>query len=43
MKINIEVDLTPDEARRMLGLPDLAPMFGTTDGKTPPGKPHIPP
>jgi len=26
MKINIEVDLTPDEARRMLGLPDLAPM-----------------
>jgi hypothetical protein len=26
MKINIEVDLTPDEARRMLGLPDIAPM-----------------
>lgn len=26
MKINIEVDCTPDEARRFLGLPDVAPM-----------------
>ena len=26
MKVNIEVDCTPDEARRFLGLPDVAPM-----------------
>lgn len=26
MKINIEVDLTPEEARKVMGLPDLAPM-----------------
>ena len=26
MKINVEVDCTPDEARRFLGLPDVAPM-----------------
>lgn len=26
MKINIEVDLSADEARRVIGLPDLAPM-----------------
>ena len=26
MKINIEVDCTPEEARRFLGLPDVAPM-----------------
>ena len=26
MKINIEVDCTPDEARRFLGLPDIADM-----------------
>lgn len=26
MKVNIEMDLTPDEARRFLGLPDIAPM-----------------
>ena len=26
MKLNIEVDCTPDEARRFLGLPDIAPM-----------------
>ena len=26
MKINIEVDCTPDEARRFFGLPDIAPM-----------------
>ncbi len=26
MKITIDVDCTPDEARRFLGLPDLAPM-----------------
>jgi hypothetical protein len=29
MKINIEVDCTPDEARRFLGLPDVAPMQQT--------------
>lgn len=26
MKINIEVDCTPEEARRLFGLPDLAPL-----------------
>ena len=26
MKINVEVDCTPDEARRFFGLPDVAPM-----------------
>lgn len=26
MKINVEIDCTPEEARRFLGLPDLAPM-----------------
>ena len=26
MKISIEVDCTPEEARRFLGLPDVAPM-----------------
>ncbi len=26
MKINIDVDLTPEEARTMLGLPDMKPM-----------------
>ena len=26
MKITIDVDCTPDEARRFLGLPDVAPM-----------------
>jgi hypothetical protein len=26
MKFEIEVDCTPDEARRFLGLPDVAPM-----------------
>jgi len=26
MKINIEVEMTPEEARRTIGLPDLAPM-----------------
>jgi hypothetical protein len=26
MKLNIEIDCTPDEARRFLGLPDVAPM-----------------
>ena len=29
MKVNIEVDCTPDEARRFLGLPDVAPMQHT--------------
>ena len=24
MKVNIEVDMTPDEARRMMGLPDVS-------------------
>lgn len=26
MKINVEVDCTPEEARRFLGLPDFAPV-----------------
>jgi hypothetical protein len=26
MKVRVEVDLTPDEARRMMGLPDLTAM-----------------
>lgn len=26
MKINVDIDCTPDEARRFLGLPDVAPM-----------------
>lgn len=26
MKINIDMDITPEEARRFLGLPDLEPM-----------------
>jgi len=26
MKINVEVDCTPEEARRVMGLPDFAPV-----------------
>lgn len=26
MKINVEVDCTPEEARRFMGLPDLSPL-----------------
>lgn len=26
MKVNVEIDCTPEEARRFLGLPDLGPM-----------------
>ena len=26
MKINIDIDLTPEEARKIMGLPDLEPM-----------------
>ena len=26
MKVTIEVDCTPEEARRMMGLPDLTPL-----------------
>lgn len=26
MKINVDIDITPEEARRFLGLPDLEPM-----------------
>jgi hypothetical protein len=26
MKVNIEIDCTPEEARRFLGLPDLEPL-----------------
>lgn len=26
MKMNIEIECTPEEARRMMGLPDLAPV-----------------
>lgn len=28
MKVKMEVDLTPDEARRLMGLPDLTAMQG---------------
>jgi hypothetical protein len=28
MKLNIELDITPQEARQVLGLPDLEPMQG---------------
>lgn len=28
MKINIDVDITPDEARALFGLPDVKPMQG---------------
>lgn len=28
MKVRVEMDLTPDEARRMMGLPDLTAMQG---------------
>jgi hypothetical protein len=26
MKINVEIDCTPEEARRAVGLPDLTPL-----------------
>jgi hypothetical protein len=26
MKVNIEMDMTPEEARAFMGLPDIAPM-----------------
>ena len=26
MKINVEIDCTPEEARRLVGLPDLTPL-----------------
>jgi hypothetical protein len=26
MKVNVEIDLTPEEARRAMGLPDLTPL-----------------
>jgi len=28
MKVNIEIDMTPQEARAFMGLPDVAPMQG---------------
>ena len=33
MKVNIEIDCTPEEARRFLGLPDLAPLHQVYLGK----------
>lgn len=44
MKINVEVDCTPEEARRFMGLPDLTPVHdkyiasltGAMDGTAPP-------
>ncbi|URW75279.1 DUF6489 family protein [Sphingomonas donggukensis] len=44
MKINVEVDCTPEEARRAVGLPDLTPlhdkyvsmMMETMQGGVPP-------
>jgi uncharacterized protein DUF6489 len=26
MKVHVEVDMTPEEARKLMGLPDVAPM-----------------
>ncbi len=26
MKVNVEIDMTPDEARRLMGLPDVSAM-----------------
>jgi Family of unknown function (DUF6489) len=26
MKVNVEIDCTPEEARRLMGLPDMAPV-----------------
>lgn len=26
MKVNIEIDMTPEEARRFMGIPDIAPL-----------------
>ena len=44
MKINVEVDCTPEEARRFMGLPDFTPVhekyiqsvMGAMDGAVPP-------
>lgn len=44
MKINVEVDCTPEEARRAMGMPDLTPlhdryiatMLEAMHGKAPP-------
>lgn len=33
MKINLEIDCTPEEARRFLGLPDLEPLQAAVMGK----------
>lgn len=33
MKMNVEIDCTPEEARRFLGLPDLGPMQQAVLGK----------
>ena len=33
MKINLEVDCTPEEARRAMGLPDLTPLHDRYLGK----------
>jgi len=30
MKINLELDMTPDEARRLMGLPDVSALQGET-------------
>ena len=33
MKVNIEIDCTPDEVRQFLGLPDVKPMQAAIMGK----------
>jgi Family of unknown function (DUF6489) len=33
MKINIDVDCTPEEVRRLMGLPDLSPLHEAWMGK----------
>ena len=33
MKVNVEFDCTPEEARRLMGLPDLTPVHDAFVGK----------
>ena len=33
MKVHVELDMTPEEARAMMGLPDIAPLQQADDGR----------
>ena len=33
MKVHVEVDMTPEEARALMGLPDVAPLQQKDDGR----------